>query len=44
MIVERQRTQALIVHLIRTPKLPVVDRRAARPWLAATGCVVIAGL
>jgi len=37
-------TQTLIVHMIRTPKLPFIDSRAATPLLAMTGAIMLAGL
>jgi Mg2+-importing ATPase len=37
-------TQTLIVHLIRTPKLPFVQSRAAPPLVAMTLAIVAAGL
>jgi P-type Mg2+ transporter len=37
-------TQTLVVHMLRTPKLPFVQSRAAWPLLAATGGVVAVGL
>ncbi|MBS0468803.1 MAG: magnesium-translocating P-type ATPase [Proteobacteria bacterium] len=37
-------TQALIVHLIRTPKLPFIESRAATPLLAMTLAIVAVGL
>jgi Mg2+-importing ATPase len=42
--VEGLLTQTLIVHMIRTPRLPFIESRAALPLLVATGCVVAAGL
>jgi Mg2+-importing ATPase len=37
-------TQTLVVHMLRTPKLPFVQSRAAWPLLAATGGVVAVGV
>jgi Mg2+-importing ATPase len=37
-------TQTLIVHMIRTPKLPFIESRAAWPLLAATAAVFVVGL
>lgn len=37
-------TQTLVVHLIRTPKLPFVQSRAAAPLLAMTGAIMLIGL
>jgi len=37
-------TQTLIVHLIRTPKLPFIQSRAAAPLLAMTAAIMAAGL
>jgi Mg2+-importing ATPase len=37
-------TQTLVVHLIRTPKLPFVQSRAATPLLAMTGAIMLLGL
>ncbi len=37
-------TQALIVHLIRTPKLPFIESRAAMPLMAMTLAIVTVGL
>jgi Mg2+-importing ATPase len=37
-------TQTLVVHLIRTPKLPFVQSRAAAPLLIMTGAIMALGL
>jgi Mg2+-importing ATPase len=37
-------TQTLIVHMIRTPKLPFVESRAAAPLMAMTVAVMLVGL
>jgi len=37
-------TQTLIVHMIRTPKLPFIESRAAWPLLAATVGIIVVGL
>ncbi|HEY9223837.1 MAG TPA: magnesium-translocating P-type ATPase, partial [Variovorax sp.] len=37
-------TQTLVVHLIRTPRLPFVQSRAAPPLLAMTGAIALLGL
>jgi Mg2+-importing ATPase len=37
-------TQTLVVHLIRTPRLPFVQSRASAPLLAMTGAVMVLGL
>jgi len=37
-------TQTLIVHMIRTPKLPLIQSRAAWPLLLMTGCIMLIGL
>jgi Mg2+-importing ATPase len=37
-------TQTLIVHLIRTPKLPFIQSRAAAPLMATTALVMAAGI
>jgi len=37
-------TQTLIVHMIRTPKLPFIESRAAAPLMAMTGAIMLAGL
>ncbi len=37
-------TQTLVVHLIRTPRLPFVQSRAAPPLLASTGVIALLGL
>ncbi|MEI7466360.1 MAG: cation transporting ATPase C-terminal domain-containing protein, partial [Burkholderiales bacterium] len=37
-------TQTLIVHMIRTPKLPFVQSRAAAPLMATTVLVMAAGI
>jgi Mg2+-importing ATPase len=37
-------TQTLIVHMIRTPRLPFIESRASAPLLAATAAVVAIGL
>jgi Mg2+-importing ATPase len=37
-------TQTLVVHLIRTPKLPFVQSRAAAPLLVMTGAIIALGL
>lgn len=42
--VEGLLTQALIVHMIRTPKLPFIDSSAAWPLLLATAAVFLFGL
>jgi len=42
--VESLLTQTLIVHMIRTPKLPFVRSRPAAALLATTGLVMVAGV
>ncbi len=42
--VEGLLTQTLIVHMIRTPRLPFIESRAAAPLLVATAAIVAAGL
>jgi Mg2+-importing ATPase len=37
-------TQTLIVHMIRTPKLPFVESRAAAPLMAMTLAVMVVGI
>jgi len=37
-------TQTLIVHMIRTPKLPFIQSRAAWPLLAMTGLIMLIGV
>ncbi|MDR0227010.1 MAG: magnesium-translocating P-type ATPase [Burkholderiaceae bacterium] len=37
-------TQTLIVHMIRTPRLPFVQSRASWPLLLATGAIMAAGI
>jgi Mg2+-importing ATPase len=37
-------TQTLVVHMVRTPKLPFVQSRAAWPLTAMTGVIVALGL
>ncbi|MCU0774331.1 MAG: magnesium-translocating P-type ATPase [Ideonella sp.] len=37
-------TQTLIVHMIRTPKLPFIESRASAPLTAMTGAIVLLGL
>ena len=37
-------TQTLIVHMIRTPKLPFIQSRAAKPLLAMTGIIMAVGI
>jgi Mg2+-importing ATPase len=37
-------TQTLIVHMIRTPRVPFVQSRAAAPLLAMTGLIMAVGL
>jgi Mg2+-importing ATPase len=37
-------TQTLIVHLIRTPKIPFIESRASAPLLAMTGIIMAAGI
>lgn len=37
-------TQTLIVHMIRTPRLPFVQSRAATPLLVMTGAIMAVGL
>ncbi|MCX7891881.1 MAG: magnesium-translocating P-type ATPase [Burkholderiales bacterium] len=37
-------TQTLIVHMIRTPKVPFVQSRAATPLLVMTGCIMAIGV
>ena len=37
-------TQTLIVHMIRTPKLPFVESRAAAPLMATTLAVMVVGI
>jgi len=37
-------TQTLIVHMIRTPKLPFVESRAATPLLATSGAIIAIGI
>ena len=42
--IESLATQTLIVHMIRTAKLPFVQSRAATPVLLTTGAIIAAGL
>jgi Mg2+-importing ATPase len=42
--VEGLLTQTLIVHMIRTPKVPFVQSRASAPLLAATAVIVAIGI
>jgi Mg2+-importing ATPase len=37
-------TQTLIVHMIRTPKLPFIGSRAAAPLMAMTAAIMVAGI
>ena len=37
-------TQTLIVHMIRTPKLPFIESRAAAPLMVMTAAIVLVGL
>jgi Mg2+-importing ATPase len=37
-------TQTLIVHMIRTPKLPFIESRAAWPLIVTTGVVMVFGV
>jgi P-type Mg2+ transporter len=37
-------TQTLIVHLIRTPKIPFIESRASAPLLAMTGIIMAVGI
>jgi len=37
-------TQTLIVHMIRTPKLPFVESRAATPLLVTSGAIMAIGV
>ena len=37
-------TQTLVVHLIRSPKLPFIETRAATPLLLTTGAIMALGL
>ncbi|MES2402649.1 MAG: magnesium-translocating P-type ATPase [Pseudomonadota bacterium] len=37
-------TQTLIVHMIRTPKIPVAESRAAAPLMATTLGIMVAGI
>ena len=37
-------TQTLVVHMIRTPKLPFIQSRAAMPLMAMTAVIMIAGM
>jgi Mg2+-importing ATPase len=37
-------TQTLIVHLIRTPKIPFIESRASAPLLATTGIIIAVGI
>jgi len=37
-------TQTLIVHMIRTPKLPFIQSRAAWPLLIMTGLIMLIGI
>ncbi|MBX9810632.1 MAG: magnesium-translocating P-type ATPase [Burkholderiales bacterium] len=37
-------TQTLIVHMIRTPKIPFIQSRAATPLLAMTGLIMAVGI
>jgi Mg2+-importing ATPase len=37
-------TQTLVVHMLRTPKLPFVDSRAAAPLMAMTAAIMAVGL
>jgi Mg2+-importing ATPase len=42
--VESLLTQTLIVHMIRTPKIPFVQSRAATPLLTMTAAIMLAGI
>jgi Mg2+-importing ATPase len=42
--IESLATQTLIVHMIRTAKLPFVQSRATAPVLLTTGAIIAAGL
>ena len=42
--VESLISQTLIIHMIRTPKLPFVQSRAARPVVLLTSAVMAAGV
>jgi Mg2+-importing ATPase len=37
-------TQTLIVHMIRTPKIPFIQSRAAMPLLVMTGIIMAVGI
>jgi len=37
-------TQTLVVHMIRTPKVPFVQSRAAAPLMAMTGVIAAVGI
>ena len=37
-------TQTLIVHMIRTPKLPFIESRAAAPLMVMTGAIMVVGI
>ena len=37
-------TQTLVVHMIRTPKLPFIDSRAAAPLMVMTLAIMAAGI
>jgi len=37
-------TQTLIVHMIRTPKIPFIESRAATPLIVTTGVIMAVGL
>jgi Mg2+-importing ATPase len=37
-------TQTLVVHMIRTPKLPFIQSRAATPLLLTTGIIIAVGI
>jgi Mg2+-importing ATPase len=37
-------TQTLIVHMIRTQKIPFIESRAAWPLTVMTGCIMIVGI
>jgi P-type Mg2+ transporter len=41
--VESLLTQTLIVHMIRTPKIPFIQSTAARPVLLLTGFIMLIG-
>jgi Mg2+-importing ATPase len=42
--VEGLLSQTLIVHMIRTQKVPFLQSRAAAPLMAMTACVMVAGM